>query len=206
LLSADSPAARTEIDDMQDALPDGGIVRKLWIGETEAYAAHLLRLDRDSRHRRFGGTVSDQFIRRHAAGARGFGVVVHGFFIDGVLRGAAELRVTAPLLAREAEAAFSIEAPWQSHGVGSALLQRTLLVARNRGIRMLAMHCLADNERMQQLARKAEADLKFDFGSVVGEVDPPRSTALSLLREAVEDGHGIAAAIFEAQARLFRPA
>ena len=61
------------------------------------------------------------------------------------------------------------------------LLERTLLTARNRGIRLLHMHCLAENGRMQQLARKFDADLSFDFGSVVGEVDPPRSTALSLL-------------------------
>ena len=68
------------------------------------------------------------------------------------------------------------------------------------------MHCLADNRRMQQLARKFEADLHFDFGSVVGEVDPPRYTALSLMREAVNDAHGVAAMVFEAQARMMRVA
>ena len=33
-------------------------------------------------------------------------------------------------MTREAEAAFSIEKPWQSHGVGSLLLERTLLAAQ----------------------------------------------------------------------------
>jgi hypothetical protein len=59
---------------------------------------------------------------------------------------------------------------------------------------------------MQQLARKFEADLHFDFGSVVGEVDPPRSTPLSLLREAMADAHGMAATILDAQSRLLRAA
>ena len=77
---------------MNEPLPDGGAIRKLWIGETDAYRDHLLRLDRDSRHRRFSGAVSDDFIARHAATANDLGVVVHGFFVDGVLRGAAELR------------------------------------------------------------------------------------------------------------------
>ena len=86
-----------------------------------------------------------------------------------------------------AEAAFSIEQPWQSHGVGTVLLERTLLSARNRGIKSLRMDCLADNQRMQQLARKFDAELSFDFGSVIGEVDPPRSTPLSLMREAMAD-------------------
>ena len=191
---------------MNELLPDGGTVRKLWIGEADAYRDHLLRLDPESRTRRFGGAVSDEFIARHAATADDLGVVVHGFFVDGVLHGAAELRHIGGMFAREAEAAFSIEQPWQSHGVGTALLERTLLSARNRGVKSLHMHCLADNRRMQQLARKFEADLKFDFGSVVGEVDPPRSTPLSLMREFVADGHGIVRALLDAQARLLRAA
>ena len=190
---------------MQEPLPDGGTIRKLWISETEAYRDHLLRLDRESRHQRFSGALADEAIARHASTANGLGVVVHGFFVDGVLRGAAELRQNGSLFSHQAEAAFSIEQPWQSHGVGTGLLERTLLSARNRGIKSLRMDCLADNQRMQQLARKFEAELSCDFGSVVGEVDPPRSTPLSLMREAMADNYGIANAIFEAQSRLLRP-
>lgn len=188
--------------EMIEPLPDGGTIRKLWIGETGAYRDHLLQLDPDSRHRRFSGAVADEVIARHAATAGDLGVVVHGFFVDGTLRGAGELRRIGSPLSREGEAAFSIEQPWQSHGVGTVLLERTILSARNRGIKLLRMDCLADNRRMQQLARKFDADLKFDFGSVVGEVDAPRYTPLSLLREAMADGHGVAAAMFDVQARL----
>lgn len=191
---------------MNELLPDGGTIRKLWIGETDAYRDHLLRLDRESRSRRFSGAVADEFIARHAASANELGVVVHGFFVDGILRGAAELRPFGSMFAREGEAAFSIEQPWQSHGVGTVLLECTLLSARNRGITSLHMHCLADNQRMQQLARKFEADLKFDFGSVVGEVDPPRPTPLSLMREAVADAYGVTTAILDVQSRLLNPA
>jgi GNAT superfamily N-acetyltransferase len=191
---------------MNEPLPDNGIIRKLWVGEIDAYRDHLLRLDLDSRHRRFAGAVSDDFIARHAASIKDAGVLVHGFFVDGVLRGAAELRRSGPASGRGGEAAFSIEQPWQSHGVGTVLLERTLLSARNRGITALTMHCLAENRRMQQLARKFDAGLSFDFGSVVGEVDPPHSTPLSLMREALADSHGIAGAIFEVQSRLLKPA
>ena len=188
---------------MDEPLPDGGMIRKLWIGERDAYRDHLLRLDSESRSRRFSGAVSNEFVAQHAASAGKLGVVLHGFFVDGVLRGAAELRSVGSFFARAGEAAFSIEQPWQSHGVGTALLERTLLSARNRGIKSLQMHCRVDNNRMQQLARKFEADLKFDFGSVIGEVDPPRYTPLSLLREAVADAHGVTGAWLDAQSRLF---
>jgi hypothetical protein len=86
--------------------------------------------------------------------------------------------------------------------VGSELLERTLLAARNRGIKLLHMTCLANNQRMQQLARKFDAELTFDFGSVVGEVEAAFPTPLSMLREFVADGNGFATAVLDAQSRL----
>ena len=192
---------------MSDLLPDGGIIRKLWVGEADAYRDHLLRLDSESRYRRFSGSMCDEIIARHAATIAEIGVVVHGFFVHGQLRGAAELRHIGSPFGTEAEAAFSIEQPWQSHGIGTELLERTLLSARNRGIKAVHMQWLPENRRMQQLARKFEAEIKLDFGSVMGEVDPPRLTPLSLLREVMVDSHNIATAILDAQWRLlFRAA
>jgi GNAT superfamily N-acetyltransferase len=187
---------------MRDPLPRGGLIRKLWIAEAELYRDHLLRLDLDSRRNRFGGAVSEQFLKNYADLAFSIDSIMHGFIVDGTLRGVAELRPVGPAARREGEAAFSIENSWQSHGVGSALLGYTLLAARNRGLKFLHMACLADNKRMQQLARKYDAELSFDFGSVVGEVTAPRPTPLSLLREMIADGYGFATAIFDVQSRL----
>jgi GNAT superfamily N-acetyltransferase len=188
---------------MQESLADGTI-RKLWIGEANAYRDHLLRLDPGSRHSRFGGGVSEDFIRNYIDTTFGLGSVVHGFFADGMLRGAAELRPLGRGFASEAEAALSIETDWQSHGVGSALLDRTLLAARNRGIKTLHMACLANNRRMQELARKFAAELSFDFGDVVGEVAPARSTVLSVLQEIMADNCGFATAVLDVQSRLLK--
>jgi GNAT superfamily N-acetyltransferase len=157
-----------------------------------------------SRHNRFGGGVSDDFIRNYVDLAISLDTVVHGFFLDGEMRGAAELRQLGVRLPRQAEAAISVEKPWQSHGVGSALLRRTLLIARNRGFRFLHMACLAENRRMQQLARKFDADLSFDFGSVVGEVESSRANPLSLMQEFMADGHGFATAMLDLQSRMLR--
>jgi GNAT superfamily N-acetyltransferase len=190
---------------MLDPLPQDGLIRKLWIGEAEHYRDHLLRLDAESRRNRFAGSVSDEFVRGYADLSFGIDAIIHGFFVNGTLRGAAELRPIGAPITREAEAAFSIEKPWQSHGVGSMLLERTLLAARNRGLKFLHMACLADNKRMQQLARKFDAELSFDFSSVVGEVAAPRPTPLSLMREIIADSHGFATAMFDVQSRLLRP-
>jgi len=191
---------------MRDLILDSGVIRKLWIGEAESYRDHLLRLDEVSRLSRFGGAVTDDFIREYVKQMDGLSTVLHGYFVNGVLRGVGELRLFGLPLGDTAEAAFSIERPWQSHGVGSALLERTLLAARNRGIKHLHMACMNDNRRMQQLARKFEADLSFDFGTVIGEVEAPYPTPLSMWREIVFDGHGLASAMFDAQSRLLRSA
>jgi GNAT superfamily N-acetyltransferase len=195
----------TGLQYMTEPLPSGGMIRKLWIGEAEDYRDHLLRLDAESRRNRFAGTVSDDFVRDYADLSFGIDAIIHGFFVEGTLRGAAELRPIGTPITREAEAAFSIEKPWQSHGVGSVLLERTLLAARNRGLKFLHMACLADNKRMQQLARKFDAELSFDFSSVVGEVATARPTPASLMREILADGHGFATAMFDVQTRLLRP-
>jgi GNAT superfamily N-acetyltransferase len=188
---------------MPKPLPHGGLksglIRKVWIAEAERYRDHLLRLDPASRHSRFGGAVSDTIVHQRAALAFTTDHLVHGFFVDGILRGAAELKIFTGVPARAAEVALSIEQRWQSLGVGSALLERTLLAARNRGIRFLLLECLADDARMQQLARKFDAELTFDSGRAVREVMRPCPTPFSLMRDMLADGHGFATAVLDVQ-------
>jgi GNAT superfamily N-acetyltransferase len=178
----------------------GGTVRRLWIGEAELYRQHLLRLDAESRRNRFGGAVSDEFIARYAQSSALSGAVIYAFFVDGVLRGAAELRLLEH--AGDAEVALSVERAWQSHGVGTALLERVLLAACNRQVERLHMLCLAENRRMQQLARKFDAELSFRSGSVTGEMKAPHPTPMSVMRELVADGTDLATAMLDVPSQL----
>ena len=57
---------------------------------------------------------------------------------------------------------------------------------------------------MQQLARKFEAEFSFDFGSVIGTMENPRPTPLSLMQEMTTDGHSFAAAYIDFQSRLLK--
>src|SRR6201992_4474047 len=94
---------------MMDALlTDGGIIRKLWLGETKSYRDHLLRLDPESRHNRFGGGVADELIAAYAARALRMDAVLPGFLIEGVLRGVAELKPFGAAFPTEAEGAFTL--------------------------------------------------------------------------------------------------
>jgi len=97
---------------------------------------------------------------------------------------------------------LSVEKPWQSRGVGTALLERVLLAARNRQIERLHMLCLAENRRVQQLARKFGAQLSFGPGSVTGEVEAPRPTPLSIMRELVADSADLVTAMLDVPSQL----
>lgn len=181
---------------------EGGVIRRLWDVDTDAYRDHLFRLDPESRYNRFCAAISDDMIQIYAATAHSSSVILHSFFVDGVLRGAVDLRIHEAAYRREAEAAFSIEQPWQSLGIGSALLKRSLLVARNRGVEFLHVCCLFENQRMQRLARKFEAELTFDCGSVIGKLESPQPTPLSVMHELLVDGQSFAAAYADFQSRL----
>ena len=183
-----------------------GTIRKLWPVESALLREHLLRLDPESRRRRFGSPVNRFFIELYAARALSRESVVHGFFVDGILRGVAELRPYGETFRGEAEAAFSIERDWQRRGVGSELLERTILAARNRGIHTIYMNCIAENRAMQSMAKKYEASLRFRADDVVGKVVNPGATPFSLLREWIADSHGIASTIFDLRSRFFRSA
>jgi len=176
-----------------------GIIRKLWAGEAEIFKDHLLRLDGESRRFRFGSAVSAEFVERYAARAFRSGAIVHGYFVDGTLRAAAELYPMGDVLPGEAEAAFSVEREFQNHGLGTLLLDRVILAARNRGIRTLCLSCLSQNRRMQQIVRKFDAELSFDADEVMAEVKAPYPTALSLAQEAAAEAQGVAGAVLQAQ-------
>src|SRR5262245_39082834 len=88
-----SPGSVNSGHPMYEPLIPGSAIRRLWIGESELYRQHFLRLDAESRRNRFGGAVSDEFIGRYAQSSALSGAVIYGFFLDGVLRGAGGLRL-----------------------------------------------------------------------------------------------------------------
>src|SRR5271165_5435532 len=67
-------------------------IRRLWPPDKESFRDHLLRLDARSRHERFAGGMSDDFLAQYAENCFGKGDLIYGAFVDGKMVGAAELR------------------------------------------------------------------------------------------------------------------
>ena len=211
-MSNTSSRALTDPDDVPEALQPGPLsisaatVRKLWPTEGEFFRDHLLRLDKDSRRLRFAHGVSDSFIEDYATRMGDMGSIVFGYFVDGEIRAAAELRKLADDWGVEAEAAFSVERAYQDQGIGSALMGRVIRSARNRGVKLLFMSCLAENAKMQTIAKKHEAELRFEYGEVIGEIIPDGPDYFSLLAEAADDRVGYMMAVLDLSSRLVKAA
>ena len=191
---------------MSDQKTLGGTICKIWPTEADKFRDHLLRLDGESRRMRFAHGVSDSFIEDYASRMSEMGSVVYGYYADGAVHGAAELRKLGDGWGPEAEAAFSVEREYQDHGLGSELMGRVIRAARNRGVQRLYMSCLAENSKMQAIARKHEADLRFEYGEVVGEIVPVEPNYFSILQEAVEDRVGYMMAVLDLQSQIVKAA
>lgn len=162
-------------------VPAGVRSRRLTASDSAFFADHLRRLDGETRRLRFGAPVNDGFVERYAAATLAGTAYVRGLFVDGVLRGAAELHVDAKN--KNGEGAFSLEAPFQSRGLGTLLFQAVLDAARNRGVETLTLNCLRENVRMQRIARRQGAEIAFDRGDVVARITRPHPDAGTLARE-----------------------
>jgi GNAT superfamily N-acetyltransferase len=189
-------------------------IRRLWPSDMEAYRDHLLRLDARSRHERFGGGMSDDFLLHYAEHCFGRGDLLYGAFVGGHLCGAAELRSSEAIWSEQApfgrhiraEAAFSVENEYRRRGIGEKLFRRIQRAAANHGVETIEIICLPDNVGMRMLAQKFKTHFTFEESALTGRLRAHRPTAFSLMREASGDMLDFGAALFDAQWRAFRDA
>src|ERR1700739_2302061 len=106
------------------------VFRKLGPFETWRLRQHLLRLSPEERRLRFSGAVGDAFVTAHCERIDLLRAVIIGHFENGVLRGAAELRLETGIAGR-AELAVTVEGAYQDRGIGAELLGHALTVAAN---------------------------------------------------------------------------
>lgn len=168
------------------------LVRRLWLSDRQAVLDYFCRLDADTRANRFMGQVSEAGIRAYAEQAMSARGVMFGAFLDGTLRGLAELRPAGPgpssyFIGPEAEAAFAVERPFRRMGLGAALFARITQAARNRGVSDLHVRCFARNGPMIRLAARQGATLSRDGLDADGSLHLDRATPLSLWYESIAE-------------------
>ena len=166
-------------------------IRSLHAGHREAVRTHLLHLDTNDRHLRFGYAASDAQISRYVDSLdfvrdRFFGVFGH----DTQLLAMAHLAMLpsqAQTQRRQAEFGVSVEARARAQGMGRALYNRAALHARNAGIGALYIFVLRENTAMLRIARAAHAEITGDHDELDCWATLPPATMETRLAEFWEE-------------------
>ena len=170
-------------------------VRRLRPGDAEALASHLLRLSPEDRRLRFCSTVSDDFVHSLCQRIDWHDHVLLGCFVGGELRAVSEM-VPLPDKPRTVEIALTVEREYQNHGIGSELLRRIVVLARNRFTHTIYMTCLPENRKTRRVAQKLGAQLVVRSDEAEGYLRAPWPSCLTLAEERVSDGLAIFRAAF----------
>ncbi|MEI8395008.1 MAG: GNAT family N-acetyltransferase [Rhodospirillaceae bacterium] len=168
--------------------------RKLYSGDAEKFAEHIIRLDNDDRRCRFAASLSDNEIRGYCKRIDWPSTTVIGYFDERSIRGAVELRREPG--SAHAEVAFSVERVCQGQGVGTTLMRRIVLVAQNTGITRLSVICQPQNRRMRQMLTRFNAESTVDIEEVVSSIQVRPPSPLSLVQETLDDGAGLMPILF----------
>lgn len=164
--------------------------RKLTYLDLPAVEAHLLRLSPEDRQQRFSASLSDAAVANYCHRLNLFDNLLLGAFVDGELRGLAQLGFGSPPWSGEAELAVSVDRDWQHRGIGGELARRCVIVASNRGLRAIEMICMIENGPMRRIALKLDGKLIFIDSQAESRVELPPLNGLSLLAEMLSDAHG----------------
>lgn len=201
-MKIDAIASPRGSNDNSPSPRSGWIFRKMWPRDVEAFTAHLLRLAPEQRSSRFGRAVSDEWVTRYATSTDWFRSVILGCWIAGKLRGIGEKKLTDRLWPRAAEAALSVERAFEGHGIGTELLHRVLLIARNRGVARVSMMYSPENLRVQRIIRKVHPNVAFSGDQIESEIALAPPDALSIAAELCDDGCALALSLWDWQGRL----
>jgi GNAT superfamily N-acetyltransferase len=159
-------------------------VRRVWESGRVAFERHLLALDIRDLRLRFGIPLTPERIAAYAAAIDLTVDRIYAVFDDRLeVVGAVHLGMTD----HAAELGLSVSSDHRRRGVGAALFARVIQHARNRGIRRIYMHCLAENHAVIRIARRAGMRIVVSAGEADAFLTIPAGDAESLSGEFVAD-------------------
>lgn len=165
-------------------------VRELHAGYRQEILNHLLQLNDEDRHLRFGTQTPDEVIRHYVEGLDFNKDVIFGVFdLDLKLIGMAHLAYLPERKgqAQAAEFGVSVLPEGRAQGIGTALLQRSAVHSRNTQIETLYVHCLSNNKAMMHLAQKAGMRVENAHGDADAYLTLPPANTATIVEEAANE-------------------
>ena len=152
----------------------------------DAYAQHLKNLSTEDRYTRFCYAIRDEQIDQLILKIL-YNQQDHHLFtatVDNVVVGFGHL-------AREGndwEFAVSVDSKYQGQGIANKLLGFIIPWAQIHGVHNVYMHCIAQNQKIQHLARKhGLRTVDRDGGEITSRVELPTPTAVDYTAEFLKE-------------------
>lgn len=164
-------------------------VRELHSNHRGQILNHLLLLNEDDRRLRFGAQTPNEVIGHYVEHLDFKKDKVFGHF-DAMLNliGIAHLAYLPMTHDRSQSAEFgvSVLTSGRGRGIGTALLARASVHARNTAIKTLFVHCLAHNKAMMHIARKAGMQVELAYGDADARLRLPPANHSTIVEEATD--------------------
>ena len=186
---------KSQTDHLESALPAGAPpagkpwhwlpVRTLAEHHRGRVLDHLLTLNDQDRHLRFGHVASDEQIGRYVTQLDFGRDEIFGVFDD---------RLTLVAMAHLAfdgdgglaEFGVSVFPHLRGRGIGARLFSHAVTHARNHGAHSMAIHIARENTAMLSIVRRAGAHISFDGPDAVAQLGLPADTLGSQIEAIVE--------------------
>ena len=173
-------------------------VKELTERDRRRLLMHFLALPESDRLLRFGSVLSDELVTRYVqtlnfARDTVFGVYDSKLHLVGVGHLAFAARDERPSITEAtekpqiAEFGLSVSATARGMGIGSRLFERAAIHCRNADVDTLTVHCLASNQTMMHIARKAGMKIHRTYGEADAYLKLPPANPGSVLQEAVQE-------------------
>ena len=184
-------------------------IRRLWPADMPLFRDHMLRLDARSRHERFGGGMSDDFIVHYAESCFGQGDLVFGAFVDGRCAGRANCapaRRSGPNRRRSSAISTPRRLSASKNPIAGAASASNCSSA-SRAPRAITASRRSTSSACRTISaccaspRKFKTHFSFEENQFTGRLTARRPTPFSLMREASRDFVDFTSSLFDAQLR-----
>ncbi len=168
-------------------------VRELHSSHKPEILQHLLSLNEEDRRLRFGTQTPDPVIHQYVEGLDLDKDTVFGCFNAQLqLIGMAHLAYLPKVVGQPQAAEFGVSVlpEGRAQGIGTALLARAAVHARNTYIETLFVHCLSNNKAMMRLAQKAGMKVEYAYGDADAYLKLPPANESTRVQEAANEQWG----------------
>lgn len=178
------------------------LVRKLTVLDKDKLISHLQLLQGEERRLRFGGMVSDDYIKSYVESScdvennKWFGVD----HIDGYLVAACH----AAIIGEAAELGCSVDKDYRGNRLAQQMFDRAVTWLRTKGITDVCMHCLAENSIMKHIARKNDMAVVTEGGETDANVHLKPATPIVLVADQYADRIAVYDMAFKNNLKMMR--